>query len=57
MDHDDHDLLTREDFFSSPNQMVMIKRKIIKVNKELASLLDHEDQTPGVGQRIKCLMT
>jgi hypothetical protein len=46
-----------EDLYSSPDPMVMIHKNIIKENKELAHLLDLEDQTPEVKQRIKLVMT
>jgi hypothetical protein len=55
--HVDHDSTDEEGLYSSPDPMVLIKRKIIKANKELDSLLDHPDQTPDVLERINLLMS
>jgi hypothetical protein len=35
-----------EGFYSCVDPMVLLKKKIIKANKELASLLDRPEQTP-----------
>jgi hypothetical protein len=40
-----------------PDLMVLIKKNIIKGNKELASLLDCPDQTPDVLEKINILMS
>jgi hypothetical protein len=37
--------------------MILIKKKIIKDNKKLASFLDRPDQTPDVKEKIKLLMS
>lgn len=37
--------------------MVSIKKKFIKANKELFSLLDRPEQTPNIKERIKLLMS
>jgi hypothetical protein len=37
--------------------MVLLKKKIIKANKELASFLDRPDQTPDVKEKINLLMS
>jgi hypothetical protein len=53
----DHDSTDEEGFYSCVDPMVLIKKKIIKANKELASLLDHPEQTPDVKEKIKLLMS
>ena len=53
----DHDYVDEEGFYSCVDPMVLIKRKIIKANKELASLLDLLEQTPDVKAKIKLLMS
>jgi hypothetical protein len=55
--HVDHDSADEEGLYSSPDLMVLIKKKIIKANKELASLLDRPDQTPDVLAKINLLMS
>ena len=54
MDHDSGD---EEGFYSCADPMLSLKKKIIKDNKELFSLLDHPEQTPNVKERIKILMS
>ena len=51
----DHDSSDEEGLYSYLT--VLIKRNIIKENKELDSLLDHTDQTPDVLERINLLMS
>jgi hypothetical protein len=53
----DHDSTDEEGFYSCADPMVLLKKKIIKDNKELASLLDHPEQTPDVKAKIKLLMS
>jgi hypothetical protein len=54
--HVDHDYVDEEGLYSSPDLMVLIKRKIIKENKELDSLLDHLNQIHDVLERINILI-
>jgi hypothetical protein len=53
----DHDSIDEEGFYSCADLMLSLKKKIIKANKELFSLLDHPQQTPDVKERIKLLMS
>jgi hypothetical protein len=55
--HVDHDSTDEEGFYSSPDPMVLIKKNIIKANKELASFLDRLDQTLDVVAKINILMS
>jgi hypothetical protein len=54
--HDVHDSPNEEELYSSPDPMVIIQKKVIKVNKELAHLLDLADQNIEVKQRITLVM-
>jgi hypothetical protein len=47
----------RRGFIHALDPMLLIKKNIIKANKELASLLDHPEQTPDVKAKIKLLMS
>jgi hypothetical protein len=49
--------IDEEGLYSSPDPMILLKRKIIKANKELDSLSDRLDQTPDVLERINLLMS
>jgi hypothetical protein len=42
----DHDSADEEGFYSCADPMLSLKKKIIKANKELFSLLDHPEHTP-----------
>jgi hypothetical protein len=53
----DHDSADEEGFYSCADPMLSLKKKIIKANKELFSLLDRPEQTPDVKERIKLLMS
>jgi hypothetical protein len=53
----DHDSTDEEGFYSCTDPMLLLKKKIIKANKELVSLLDHPEQTPDVKEKIKLLMS
>jgi hypothetical protein len=53
----DHDSADEEGFYSCADLMLSLKKKIIKANKELFSLLDRPEQTPDVKERIKLLMS
>jgi hypothetical protein len=53
----DHDSANEEGFYSCIDLMLLLKRKIIKANKELVSLLDRPEQTPYAKERIKLLMS
>jgi hypothetical protein len=53
----DHDSADEEGFYSCVDPMLSLKKKIIKANKELFSLLDRPEQTPDVKERIKLLMS
>jgi hypothetical protein len=53
----DHDSADEEGFYSCADLMLLLKKKIIKANKELVSLLDRPEQTPDVKERIKLLMS
>jgi len=53
----DHDSADEEGFHSCVDLMLSLKKKIIKANKELFSLLDRPEQTPDVKERIKLLMS
>jgi hypothetical protein len=56
-DDDDDNSLDERDLYEYPDLMVLIKKNINKVNKELANLLYILDQTPEVKKRIKEVMT
>jgi hypothetical protein len=43
----DHDSADEEGFYSCADLMLSLKKNIIKANKELFSLLDRPEQTPG----------
>jgi hypothetical protein len=53
----DHDSADKEIFYPCTDLMFSLKKKIIKYNNELFSLLDHPEQTPNVKERIKLLMS
>jgi hypothetical protein len=53
----DHDSADEEGFYSCVDPMLLLKKKIIKANKELVSLLDRPEQTPDVKAKIKLLMS
>jgi hypothetical protein len=53
----DHDSADEEGFYSCADPMLLLKKKIIKANKELVSLLDRPEQTLDVKERIKLLMS
>jgi hypothetical protein len=53
----DHDSADEEGFYSCTDPMLLLKKKIIKANKELVSLLDRPEQTPDVKEKIKLLMS
>jgi hypothetical protein len=53
----DHDSTDEEVFYSCADPMISLKKKIIKYNKELFSLLDSPEQTLDVKERIKLLMS
>jgi hypothetical protein len=53
----DHDSADEEGFYSCADPMLSLKKKNIKANKELFSLLDHPEKTLDVKERIKLLMS
>jgi hypothetical protein len=53
----DHDSSDEEEFYSCTDLMLLLKKKFIKDNKELVSLLDCPEQTPEVKEKIKLLMS
>ena len=53
----DHDFADEEGFYSCVDPMILLKKKIIKANKELFILLDLPEQTPDVKEKIKLLMS
>jgi TusA-related sulfurtransferase len=53
----DHDYANEEGFYSCANPMLLLKKNIIKANKELVILLDRPEQTSDVKERIKLLMS
>jgi hypothetical protein len=53
----DHDSADEEGFYSCADLILSLKKKIIKANMELFSLLDRPEQTLDVKERIKLLMS
>jgi hypothetical protein len=53
----DHDSADEEGFYSCVDPILLLKKRIIKSNKELVSLLDRPEQTLDIKERIKLLMS
>jgi hypothetical protein len=53
----DHDSVDEEGFYSCADLMILLKKNIIKANKELFILLDRPEETPDVKERINLLMS
>jgi hypothetical protein len=53
----DHDSADEEGFYSCVDPILLLKKRIIKSNKELVILLDRPEQTLDIKERIKILMS
>ena len=53
----DNDFADEEGFYSCVDLVVLLKKIVIKANKELVRLLYRPEQTPNIKEKIKLLMS